>query len=377
MAPQDLKALIRAYHKARGERNWETCGGDAPEEWRWWTVEVAMLAGKWALARRASHPENQYSADAFTLQALVSFLSCALVKATGEVQRALELSPSHKDALQLLQRIKRVQELRSLGNEAYNTGRLLEAIQKFTEGLGPIGESESEGMGGIIRANLLLNRALSLYRLKRYEEAVKDCNACLLLEPDAFKALRTRARSRRALRLYEASMEDYEAAYQYTSTQAERDLLREEANAVLNLLAESIRKDYYKILGVSEGCPEADIRKAYRAQALAHHPDKGGDEELFKLIGEAYAVLSEPPARSRYDAEKPIPRKFSPKEPAIPREGDAHAGGQAPKESGKKEKATASSTAPKPGSAAKTPASPHKDDSKDVSQKRSVSHKAL
>lgn len=103
---------------------------------------------------------------------------------------------------------------------------------------------------------------------------MNDCNACLLLEPDAHRALRTRARSRRALKLYDASVEDYEAAYQHTSTQAERDVLREEANAVLNLLAQSARKDYYEILGVSEGCPEADIRKAYRALALAHHPDK-------------------------------------------------------------------------------------------------------
>jgi len=34
---------------------------------------------------------------------------------------------------------------------------------------------------------------------------------------------------------------------------------------------------------------------------LKHHPDKGGDEEKFKLVVEAHAVLSDPQRRQRYD----------------------------------------------------------------------------
>jgi len=33
-------------------------------------------------------------------------------------------------------------------------------------------------------------------------------------------------------------------------------------------------KDYYKILGVSRDCSEADIKKGYRRESLKHHPDK-------------------------------------------------------------------------------------------------------
>mmetsp|Transcript_16939 Transcript_16939/g.42532 ORF Transcript_16939/g.42532 Transcript_16939/m.42532 type:complete len:323 (-) Transcript_16939:708-1676(-) len=60
-------------------------------------------------------------------------------------------------------------------------------------------------------------------------------------------------------------------------------------------------KDYYKILGVSKSATDADLKKAYRKLAMKHHPDKGGDAEQFKLISEAYEVLSDPEKKKIYD----------------------------------------------------------------------------
>ena len=37
-------------------------------------------------------------------------------------------------------------------------------------------------------------------------------------------------------------------------------------------LKKSKRKDYYKILGVPKSAQDADIKKAYRKEALKHHP---------------------------------------------------------------------------------------------------------
>lgn len=60
-------------------------------------------------------------------------------------------------------------------------------------------------------------------------------------------------------------------------------------------------KNYYEILGVDKGAEQVDIKKAFRALSMEHHPDKGGDEEKFKEINEAYSTLSDPQKRGDYD----------------------------------------------------------------------------
>lgn len=59
--------------------------------------------------------------------------------------------------------------------------------------------------------------------------------------------------------------------------------------------------DYYKMLGVSKDATLEDIKKAYRRLAHKHHPDKGGDEKMFREVSEAYRILSDKDKRSQYD----------------------------------------------------------------------------
>ncbi len=64
-------------------------------------------------------------------------------------------------------------------------------------------------------------------------------------------------------------------------------------------------KDFYAILGVPKDADDAAIKKAYRKLARKLHPDQNANdakaEARFKEIGEAYAVLSDPPQRQEYD----------------------------------------------------------------------------
>ena len=62
---------------------------------------------------------------------------------------------------------------------------------------------------------------------------------------------------------------------------------------------------YYEILGVSKDVSEADLKKAYRRQAMKYHPDRNADnpeaESKFKEAKEAYDILSDANKRAAYD----------------------------------------------------------------------------
>lgn len=66
-----------------------------------------------------------------------------------------------------------------------------------------------------------------------------------------------------------------------------------------------MKRDYYEVLGVSKSSSLDEIKKAYRKIAKENHPDVNpGDkaaEERFKEATEAYAVLSDPDKKSKYD----------------------------------------------------------------------------
>ena len=73
---------------------------------------------------------------------------------------------------------------------------------------------------------------------------------------------------------------------------------------LLLLLAATLvaEEDLYAILGLDDSADQREIKVAYRKLSLKHHPDKGGDTQLFKKVTSAYEVLSDGDKRALYDA---------------------------------------------------------------------------
>ena len=75
----------------------------------------------------------------------------------------------------------------------------------------------------------------------------------------------------------------------------------------------SVFKDYYSILEISQSATQADIKRAFKTQAIKWHPDKNiGTDTTLKMqeINEAYLILKDSDARRRYDIEYLKFRKF-------------------------------------------------------------------
>jgi curved DNA-binding protein len=64
--------------------------------------------------------------------------------------------------------------------------------------------------------------------------------------------------------------------------------------------------DYWQVLGLEPGADATRLKQAFREQARRWHPDLNGNdpvaEERFKLVNEAYAVLSDPRRRRAWEA---------------------------------------------------------------------------
>jgi DnaJ-class molecular chaperone len=61
--------------------------------------------------------------------------------------------------------------------------------------------------------------------------------------------------------------------------------------------------EYYEILQVSSKAEPDTIHRVYRLLAQRFHPDnqESGDSERFRLLRDAYDVLSDPEKRAQYD----------------------------------------------------------------------------
>lgn len=80
---------------------------------------------------------------------------------------------------------------------------------------------------------------------------------------------------------------------------------------------EAVSGGAYAVLGVDADADAETLQRAYKRLAMELHPDRGGDEEKFKLVSKAFALLSDPQRREHYDRVGP-----DDEEPALTSLGD-------------------------------------------------------
>ena len=89
---------------------------------------------------------------------------------------------------------------------------------------------------------------------------------------------------------------------------------------------------YYRLLGLAPGCAQDEVARAFRTLAKSCHPDRNADASAaarFKLLSEAYSVLSSPESRAAYDRD-PFAKAETPVSPRARMMGQAALGVAAP-----------------------------------------------
>lgn len=236
--------------------------------------------------------------------------------------------------------VRELLQHKTAGNEAFQSGRHVEAVEHYTAALSCNVDSRP------FAAVCFCNRAAAHKLLGQITDAIADCSLAIALDGNYLKAISRRATLYEMIRDYGQAAKDLERLVSLLEKLIEEktslsrafdrsmNLVNDLKQARLRLseIEEEARKDIpldmYLILGIERSVSASEIRKAYRKAALRHHPDKAGQslarnesgddriwkeigeevhrdaDKLFKMIGEAYAVLSDASKRSRYDLEE-------------------------------------------------------------------------
>ncbi|KAK4165446.1 hypothetical protein QBC43DRAFT_34118 [Cladorrhinum sp. PSN259] len=240
---------------------------------------------------------NSQDPEALVLRGRALYATGENDKAIQHFRKALSCDPDFRDAIKWLRTVQRLDKTKEEGNNEYKAGRWQAAFDKYTSAL----EIDPSNKG--TNSKLYQNRALCRLKLKQYEEAITDCEKAVSLDPSYLKARKTKANALGLAEKWEAAVREWKSIQELDPE--DRTIAKEIRKAELEL-KKSLRKDYYKILGIEKTATETEIKKAYRKLAIVHHPDKNpGDktaEARFKDISEAYETLSDPQKRERYDS---------------------------------------------------------------------------
>ncbi|KAJ3592190.1 hypothetical protein NHX12_007318 [Muraenolepis orangiensis] len=145
----------------------------------------------------------------------------------------------------------------------------------------------------------------ALAQSQQTSRAIEVCSEVLQADPQNAGVLKDRAEAYIQDERYEEAIQDYEEAGKHSENDRQ---VKEGMERAQRLLKQSLKRDYYKILGVKRTTQKKEIIKAYRKLAQQWHPDNFQDaedkkraEKKFIDIVQAKEVLTDPEMRAKFD----------------------------------------------------------------------------
>lgn len=219
-------------------------------------------------------------------------------------REGLRSDPEAKALKTAAKMLKALIKATTQGETGVNEGRYEEAVEAFQRAL----TLDLSNQPFQVKLYVKLCQALSKH--KQHEKALEACSQAIRRDAQNIDAYMQRGAAHIEAEQYQEAINDYTRATEIDNNhQGARQGLQ---NAKLEQ-KKAARKNYYKILGVEKDADGGVIKKAFRKLALVHHPDRVKGEEakeeaekVFRDIGEAYEVLSDPEKRGKYDRGEDI-----------------------------------------------------------------------
>ena len=244
--------------------------------------------------------------DVMYVNALLLYYQDNFDGAAEVLRQILSLNSQHQQSEKVLHMLNEIKAKKDAGNKFFKEEKYCEALELYREAL-KVDEFQRR-----VNAKLHCNAAACLVKLRRLSEAIEQCDAAISNDGRYEKAFLRRAQAFMETENYEKAITDFKQLRLLDGGNQEYVRLLGEAEAKL---AESGEKDLYSVLGVERRAGTEEIRRAYKAAALSHHPDRHVTADIlvktfhlrkFKEVNEAYSVLIDPVRKSQYDPQAAV-----------------------------------------------------------------------
>lgn len=227
-----------------------------------------------------------------------------------ELAEELKSVPDPEGLLLLLEKAAKIGECKDRGREAFKSGKHKEALSTYAEALRM--SSGTPALEGLFLSNMCACEQA----LGQFADALSSAGTAVGVAPRYVKARSRLATIYVELGMYDDAVAAYGAMLELPLEATEASQSRAGLAAATQKAKQSHPVDWIKLLGVSPNASAAEMKKAYRQLALAHHPDKANklgasagvakaraaiSSKLFKHVGEANRVLTDATERMRWE----------------------------------------------------------------------------